>query len=141
MSAALLDSGFFLIVVIVELSDSGIMFPLNRLILSCVLRINLDLLTKVCNLFAFFEHLDEVAHRGEGRISIGDVNDLTLAFLNSSELLDYLEFVANDRFKMCNNLGSEQVRVVSIVLFGDWNSRKSNGEVLQPEFTLLHVID
>lgn len=106
MAIAPLDSGFLLIVIIVKLSDSGIVHPLNGFIFSGMLRVNLNLLTKVRNLLTFFEHFDDVAHRCERRVSIGNIDDFTLAFLDVGELWDALEFVANDGLEMSAKLGS-----------------------------------
>jgi len=136
-----LDSGFLLIVIIVKLSDSGVVHPLNGLIFSGVLRINLNLFTEVCNLLTFFEHFDDVAHRCERGVSIRNINDFTLAFLDFGELLDALEFVANDGLEVSANLGGQQVRVVSVVSLAYRNRGKGDGEVLESEFSLLHVVD
>jgi len=70
-----------------------------------------------------------------------DTHNLTFILLNFLEFRDNLKLVSYNFLEMDSKLSSQEIWVVVIVLFLDWNFWEENREVFNLQFTILHVND
>jgi len=70
-----------------------------------------------------------------------DTHNLAFILLNFLEFRDNLKLVSYNFLEMDSKLSSQEIWVVVIVLFLDWNFWEENREVFNLQFTILHVND
>lgn len=104
-------------------------------------RINQNFLPEICDQLTLLIDLYQVLHSCLCADSEMDIANLTLILLDLFKLWDDLKIMANYFLQVDSKLGGEEVRVVVIFGFVNWNRWQVNTEVFDPQLFVFHILD